>query len=184
MLSGLRACLLASVIFASAFLAGCGPGVEGTGTGDGSVSVLSLFGATEKSVCTSSFAPQLDCQSIVVVGPSIAAAVNGTDLIRYSDRFLESNTTSDFKKNSVVLEAVAERLQFAGDWGVTPHEPAGRFYGRYTIDGMPGQFLGSLAVTSSGEAIVVTLHDAFGSVIFGPATLRSRFARPVIGPGK
>lgn len=165
-----RTLLLIATLVAS--LAGCGPGVGGTGTGD-STTDLAAFGATAQPLCDAPFAQQLACPPIS--SPGEAPAVNGgTRAVSYVDMASGGRFVVGFEGDSVELDARCLGLRFTGDWGVTGSGDA-RFYGSVAGADGSGREAATLAVSAvtgaTGELQLV-LRLADGSVIVGPLVVR------------
>ena len=160
-------------------LAGCGPGVGGTGTGD-SAPLLQFFNAAIASVCSAPFAASLSCAgSIAVPGATPQPADQGTLVTRFVDQPNAANITVTIEANSIVLDARCLGIHFSGDWGIAAASDA-RFFGSYARDPTAQRTPGSLSVqaTSKADQLSLTLRDADGRILLGPTTLQRVVAFP------
>jgi len=159
-------------------LAGCGPGVGGTGTGELS-SALSFFGAKPASVCSASFASQLKCQSRIVIGPTYVDPTAGTEADLWVDSADNGQVTVRINDSDVEFEAFCEGVRFSGTWGKRDDESIGRFYGYYTTSELIASRPGTLtAQTAAGNRLAYTLQDAKGIVVFGPQVFQKAAGEP------
>lgn len=146
---------LALVLLLAGWLAACGPGVGGSGTG-ATDDPLQQFGATALPVCGNPLSPQL---ASCVRGQSLSYADSGT-LPRVTAQLLDSH---------LELQAPCAGLKFSGDWAVVRDEPP-RFYG--TVTSGTGTALASLVtVPALANGLQVELRDATGLKLLGPLTL-------------
>jgi hypothetical protein len=77
-----------------------------------------------------------------------------------------------FEGNRAELDAHCQRLQFDGEWGVTP-AGAARYFGSTLAPGALQRQPAVLEVgLGPGAELRVTLRDAGGAVLLGPAALR------------
>ena len=146
---------LALVLLLAGWLAACGPGVGGSGTG-ATDDPLQQFGATALPVCGNPLSPQL---ASCVRGQSLSYADSGT-LPRVTAQLLDSH---------LELQAPCAGLKFSGDWAVVGDQPP-RFYG--TVTSGTGTALASVITVPAGaNGLQVELRDAMGLKLFGPVTL-------------
>ena len=162
-----------------AWLAGCGPGTGGTGTGEDSP-YLAAFGAHSASVCVTPLAATLACPPDA--GNATTAADNpGSAMVYFTDIAPGGQIAVVIQAHSIELSERCRRLRFTGDWGITASNDA-RFFGSYTLDNM-GAVAASLSVQlGSGDKageLQALLRDADGRIVLGPVTLR-RVAAPVV----
>jgi hypothetical protein len=149
-------------------LAGCGPGVGGTGTGnDPGTGGLSYYGATPQPVCASPLAQVLGCGA----GTPVPAA----------QLFAAGKVSASFDANVAVVDARCDGVVFSGAFGVTPDGTA-RFYGLSGTDPdvAPDQ-PAALEVQGAGDDVVLILQAADGRVLIGPLTLQRVEALPAPG---
>ena len=145
-------------------LAGCGPGIGGTGTGE---AIEPPAGLVLKPVCESGLADLLRCTGL----PGTAASALGTSLSLLADDASRRNALLRLEGNAADLEVFCAGLQFSGNWGQLPgqapwdarveadHQPAGsawtftaawRWRARVLSQGPSGRTLGESA-THSGD---------------------------------
>jgi hypothetical protein len=168
MLTALRLRLAALALLA--WLAGCGPGVGGTGTGVEPPDLAS-FGASPAPLCGSSFASALRCP------PANGATVptsEGTAAVVFVDSASGGQINVTFEANRLGLEAICQGLLFAGNWGI---DAAGalRFYGSVRPRGSALDLPAVLSVQlqpggGTGELNIV-LQNLQGDVLLGPVVL-------------
>jgi hypothetical protein len=142
---------------------GCGPGVGGTGTGEG----LTAFGATAASVCDSTFADKLAC------GPAVPTApADGTRAVTYIDTAGQLVLRIDGNRAS--FDAACLRLQFSGDFGLAPGNAAG-FFGTYRLNASAAQSFAGLLVqrADSGGDLRIELRDIDGRTLVAPVILQA-----------
>ena len=168
--SALNAILL-PVLLALALLAGCGPGVGGTGTGE---SGLAAYGASAAPVCTSDFADLLACPSGPAAQP-VTAIVYAADV---AEGGTASRHLARFEGASVELELRCERLRFSGTWGTAPGLGT-RYYGELRDDapGAPARAASLVVERDAGEGLRLILLGDDGSIRAGPLVL-TRVAAP------
>jgi hypothetical protein len=174
----LRTFFAAALFAALSWLAACGPGVGGTGTG-AMPDPAAAFAATPASVCTAPFKDSLNCPA----GAGVAGtpdALTGTGAVRFADVAAGGNVSAVIDSNQMVLVSHCQTLQFTGIWGLRATSEA-RFFGRYS-DAANADTLASVRVTSSalGE-LQITLLSASEQVLLGPAALL-RVDAPVANP--
>ncbi|HEY2189239.1 MAG TPA: hypothetical protein VGH48_11815 [Caldimonas sp.] len=160
----LRARLAGAGMFAALVLAGCGPGVGGTGTGG---AAFTAFGASAESVCNGAIAAELDCAQAPAA--SGVTANSGTLPIEFVD--VAGQVTLDLNGNVATLESSCQRLEFSGEFG---RYAAGEgFFGTYHVDtsGIDAFAIVS-ASPAAGSGLTVELRDFSGQVVLGPLLLR------------
>lgn len=154
---------------ALAALQACGPGVGGSGTGQG----LADFGATAMPLCGSEIASALACPAGAAAGTA-----GGTGSVYFVDTGDGRHVLVTVQGNGIELQAPCAGISFRGDWGLLAGQAA-RFYG---LNGsgshtQPAQLRASL---DSG-GLLLTLLDADGNVLLGPVLVT---VRPTAGtPG-
>lgn len=177
--SRLAAALLAAALATSSILAGCGPGTGGTGTGQ-SFS-LSSFGASAANLCSAGFAPALACGPNSTISITPGDVGPGTTMVQFADLASGGNVAVTFQANSVQLQARCQRINFAGDWGITAPTDA-RFFGNYVIETIGTQVPASVSVQAlAGGALQLVLREADGRVVLGPVLVQ-KVAAPVAQP--
>jgi hypothetical protein len=160
-------CLLGLLLW----LAACGPGVGGTGTGPRSED-LPAFGAQPAALCTAAFADRLQCPASPGAGPT--APLDGTARAAFVDAQTGGQTRAEFLANEIELEARCQQLRFSGTWGVAA-DGQPRFYGSASVEGAAMPALAQLAVTAAtapATGLVLLLQAADGSVIAGPLVVQ------------
>ncbi len=169
MLNALRLRLAALALLA--WLAGCGPGVGGTGTGVEPADLAS-FGASPAPLCGSSFASALRCP------PANGAAVpasEGTATVLFVDSASSEQIGVTFEANRLELEALCQGLLFAGNWGI---DAAGalRFYGSVrshaSAPNLPAVLSVQLQPGGGTGELNALLQNLQGDVLLGPVVLR------------
>ena len=191
-----------------AWLAACGPGTGGTGTGETYSFGLEGFGARAGSVCMSTLASTLSCtdpttgaSASIVCTPTTGGALscvdsttgagnapateaaNGTLTVHFTDSATGSEVHMVIEGNTVVFEARCQGLRFDGAWGVTGASD-GRFFGTYSSTAAPSAVPATLvidAVPGKDGALLATLRQADDRALLGPVTL-SRIETPVFEP--
>jgi hypothetical protein len=161
---GWLAMLLAAVV------AGCGPGVGGTGTGD-TASALAYFGASPASLCSSELAALAACQH----DGTTATPVPGAGPVLLADAAAGARVRVRLLEDSAELVEACTPLEFRGQWGVIAGQ-AGRFYGHTDPDAAP--MPATLEAQASGAGMVLTLRDGEGRVLLGPVTMTATAAAP------
>jgi hypothetical protein len=161
-------CWLPAVLLA--LLVGCGPGVEGTGTGDKSYA-LDFFGARPVSVCTAQFASELNCPQRVVVGPSPLGPNDGSDPVLWVDDPAAAAVTAKIKVSAIEFDAPCEGIRFEGAWGTTAQGES-RFFGEYRSGSDGVVYPGSISVVQNTEAgLIYLLRNENGRIVLGPRLL-------------
>jgi hypothetical protein len=153
-----RAALGALALALSALLGACGPGVGGTGTGEG-ISALPQFDASPASLCGSELAALVGCPS------GSAAATPGSAAVYLADTIDGRRVLVRLQGNEIELDAPCARLQFRGQWGTIANQ-ASRFFGYATLDGAPA--LATVSAQIGGGGVQLTLRDAQGTTLIGP----------------
>ena len=154
-----------------ATVAGCGPGVGGTGTGE-STDGLAAFGAVGQALCAAPFADRLACPP--ATGGTTTPSPIGTAAVRYVDAAIGGQTSVLFEANRIEVDARCAGLRFSGEWGVAP-SGAARFYGTVRIDGSASAAAAQLSVNSiagSAANLELVLQAVDGSVLLGPVEVR------------
>ena len=145
-------------------LAGCGPGLGGTGTG-ASDDALSAYGAREVPVCEADFADLLSCAA-----PSTGAAPLPAASARFfAEATPASRTLLELDGQEAQLRLRCLDLVFIGSFGQAGSAPP-RYYGN-AIEGGSRVRLATLVVERSGAGLAVTLVDSFGRTLAGPQAL-------------
>ncbi len=156
----------------TAWLAACGPGSGGTGTGE-TGAAFAVFGATAASVCTSGLAGALGCGP-VIGSPASNPGIEVPSMVNFSNVAQGGSLSVAIQANSVELEDRCRNLRFTGDWGITATNDA-RFFGSYSVNSM-APVISALSVqpAPSGNPgdLTVTLRDASGRAVLGPVTLK------------
>lgn len=140
-----------------ALLAGCGPGVGGTGTGDG-IAAPPQHTATAAPVCAADFAAALACPS----RSTGSAAPEGTAPVWFADSEPAARVSALFEANGVSLRAPCARVQFTGRWGDSP-TLGSRFFGTLTVDGVDR--IGTLEVTLADDRLTLLPRDEAGQPV-------------------
>lgn len=146
---------LALALLLAGLLAGCGPGVGGSGTG-ATEDPLQQFGATALPVCGNPLAPQL------------ASCVRGQPL-SYADSSPLPRVTAQLLDSHLELQAHCTGLKFSGDWAAVGDQPP-RFYGTVT-SGTGTTLASAVTVPAGANGLQVELRDAAGLKLLGPVTL-------------
>jgi len=170
-----KAWLVGASIAAALSLAGCGPGVGGTGTG-----ALGAFGATAASVCGSAFALELGCaQAPAPAASSAMGSLAGTAPVQFVDA--SGRVTLDLDGNAATLLSSCLKLRFDGEFGRAAAGDA--FFGTVHVDASSADTLAALTVAPApGGGLTIELNGADGSTELGPVVLHSAIA-PVSAPG-
>ncbi len=172
-----------------AWLAACGPGTGGTGTGETHSFDLGTFGARAASVCTSTLASALSCSDTTTtattdaVNPPAVAADASPPVAHFADSATGGEVHLAIEGNTAVLEARCLGLRFDGAWGVAGTNDA-RFFGSYGTAAAPSPLPATLsvdAVPGQDGALRATLRQADERVLLGPVVLQ-RVAMPVTEP--
>ncbi|MBI5718487.1 MAG: hypothetical protein HZC37_12465 [Burkholderiales bacterium] len=155
---------IATLAAALALLAGCGPGLGGTGTG-ATDDALAAYGAHDVPVCQSDFADLLGCTA-----PSTGAApLPATSARFFAESSPESRTLLELDGQEAQWRLRCQGILFVGSFGqagsATP-----RYFGN-VIEGGSRVRLATLQVERSGTGLAVTLVDSFGRTLAGPQAL-------------
>lgn len=167
-------CLTLCLTFCLTFLlAACGPGVGGTGTGNGSpepgAAGLGYFGATPQSACTAPFAPLLGCNAI---------GIGGDPVLGVQRIFTSECAVATFEGDAVTFDALCTGWVFSGRWGVDGSGLA-RYYGLVGADPMlPPNLPATLEVQPQESGLLVVLRAADGELLAGPLVLRPAVPGP------
>lgn len=157
---------------------GCGPGVGGTGTGEGTA--LEYFGAQRASVCSASFAGELRCPSRIVIGPAKPNPADGSEPVVWVDDPAAARMTVRIDVSDAALDAQCEGVRFVGTWGETD-EGIKRFFGQYTLAGSDAARPGTLTVqTVEGGGLSYELGDAEERTVLGPVVLQRTEKEPTL----
>jgi len=152
-------------------VAGCGPGVGGTGTGE---APFGAFGVSAASVCNGAIAVALACPA-----PSLPAgpAATGTQPVQFVDA--AGQVTLEVNGNLAKLDASCLRLHFSGEFGKGTGSNEG-FFGSYQVNADGIDVLAALSAVpvSGGAALTIELRDVNGRVAIGPVLLRHAIAPP------
>lgn len=150
--------------FGAAIVAGCGPGLGGTGTG-ATDDALAAYGAREVPVCGAAFADLLSCAA-----PSTGAApVPASGARFFAEATPASRTLLELDGQDAQLRLRCLDLVFIGSYGqVGAQSP--RYYGN-AIEGGSRLRLASLQVERTATGLSVTLVDSQGRTIAGPEAL-------------
>jgi hypothetical protein len=154
-------------------LAGCGPGLGGTGTGD---AAFAAFGAASTPVCGGAVAAALAC-------PSAPATPSGSSVGTLPVQFADAagQIVLELNGNVAQFDDACLRLHFSGEFGTTNGGAQG-FFGSYQIAATGIDVLAALtAVTAPGGGLTVELQDVGGVAIVGPLLLQ-RATVPLAGP--
>lgn len=160
---------------ALAALQACGPGVGGSGTGQG----LADFGASAAPLCGSDIASALACPAGAAAPGASASSgtVGGSGTVYFADTVDGRRVVVTVQGNSIELQAPCAGISFRGDWGLLAGQAA-RFYGLNGsgASAQPAQVRASL---DSG-GLLLTVLDANGNVLLGPVlvTVHATAAAP------
>lgn len=153
-------------VLVSVLLAACGPGVGGTGTGNGAVppgvTGLDYCGAQTANACLTPFGPLIGCTS-----------TPGGDAVQALPAALAGEcAAATFDGNDVVLDVVCLGWTFSGRWGVSL-EGELRYFGLVGQDLLlPPTDPASLEVQVQGSALVLWLRASDGRLLAGPLSVR------------
>lgn len=169
-----RAAALLAVLL-SAWLTACGPGVGGTGTGEGQ-RALQLYGAEAAPLCASELEPLLSCAVQGSPTNPAPAPAAGSAVTTWADTGDGRQLQATLSGNEITLNRACPGLQFRGVWGAVPGQTA-RFYGFVApdSDAQPA----SLLVQREGAVVWLTLVRADGAVPLGPAAMAPASPLPV-----
>lgn len=152
-----------------AWLAGCGPGVGGTGSGN--EPPLVGFGASPSSVCTSVIAPALACASV-----SGSPAQTGTSVVAYAAPTPLGRLRSVFDGQRVTASIDCLGWRFEGEWG-TDTQGRQRYFGTLVQATGGAAELAQLALQPvsappGGPLLRAMVLDAGERTLLGPVDLR------------
>jgi len=169
-----RALVASAWMLGALLLAGCGPGVGGTGTGD---EAFAAFGASAAPVCGSAVAAELSCPS----APAVPVPPAGTLPVQFVDA--AGQVVLGLNGNLAQLDASCLRLHFSGEFGTGTGGLQG-FFGSYEIGANGIDVLAALSTVpvAGGGALTIELRDVDGQVAVGPVLLR-RAIGPLPAPG-
>lgn len=160
---------------ALAALQACGPGVGGSGTGQG----LADFGASAAPLCSSDIASALACPAGTAAPGASASAgsAGGSGTVYFADTIDGRRVAVTVQGNSIELSAPCAGISFRGDWGLLAGQAA-RFYGS-TGDGSAAR-PAQLRASMDAGGLLLTLLDANGNPLLGPVlvTVRATAATP------
>ncbi len=172
-----RKSIAALLLAGLCWLAACGPGIGGTGTGG--TSDPASFGATNASVCTAPFAALLNCPVGAGV-PGTAGALTGTALVHFADAAAGGNLAAAVESNQLQFQARCQALQFTGVWGLLA-TGEGRFFGAYSNATSVDVPASMRVISSAAGELQMTLFDTSEQVLLGPVALQG-VAAPVTNP--
>lgn len=142
---------------AGLLLAGCGPGVGGTGTG--AEPPLASFGASPASLCSSSLSTAVACSSSgSILAPGVGAVAT-------ADRWSAEGVRLVITGNRAELTLGCPIQRFNGDWGTVGGAPP-RYYGELST--ASGSVLAQLEMTAENGSLRLRLLDAQGQLLQGP----------------
>lgn len=152
-----------------AWLAGCGPGVGGTGSG--SEPPLVMFGASPSPVCTSAIAPALACASVTG-----SPAQAGTSVVAYGTLTPLGRLRSVFEGQGVTASIDCLGWRFEGEWGTDP-QGRQRYFGTLVQAtgraAEPAQLvLQPVSAPTGGTLLRAVVLDAGERTLLGPVDLR------------
>lgn len=168
-----------------AWLAACGPGTGGTGSGETNSLELDVFGASASSVCASPLGSTLSCAGTPASsgGGGAAATTDGTLAVHFTSGANGGEVHVAIDGNTLRLEARCSGLRFVGDWGIAGSGEA-RFFGSFGSFDTAATTPATLAVEivpGHDDALQVTLRHADGRLLLGPLVLL-RVAAAVAAP--
>jgi hypothetical protein len=167
----LRACPVSAWMLAALVLAGCGPGVGGTGTGD---AAFAAFGASASPVCGGDVATVLVCPST----PAVPPPASGTLQVQFADA--AGQIVLELDGNLARLDDSCLKLRFRGEFGTVAGAAQG-FFGSYELDNNALDALAALSTVPAGGALTIELTDLAGQKVVGPVLLR-RVTVPLAAP--
>lgn len=148
---------LAALLALLCALAGCGPGIGGTGTGSDMEGPTGTAALTPAAVCDSELAPLLNCAA--------GATAAGSALRWWADGSPVRDAQLRIEGNGAEFEAACTGWRFSGSWAVQGDQPA-RFHGTLQRAGLAAQ-TGSLVVQRADAALTARLFDAEGRALTG-----------------
>ncbi|MBX3637279.1 MAG: hypothetical protein KF683_18075 [Rubrivivax sp.] len=152
-----RTLLLAAALL-GALLAGCGPGVGGTGTGV--TPTLERFGAESEPLCGADIAALLSC-----------SGGTGTDPLPLADDEPARRVAGRADGQRIELQFACEGWRFDGQWGRAAAPLGARFYGSAT-NAFGHVLPATLSAGIDGNRLAVQLFDELGQPLSPPLTLR------------
>ncbi|HEY2560240.1 MAG TPA: hypothetical protein VGI48_11070 [Caldimonas sp.] len=172
MRSKLRRAYLASAwMLAALVLAGCGPGVGGTGTG----AALAAFGASAAPVCGGDVATVLVCPS----APAAPPPASGTLQVQFAD--VAGQLVLELNGNLAQFDDSCLKLHFSGEFGTVAGGAQG-FFGSYELDSNGVDVLAALStVPAAGGALTIELKNVAGQTVVAPVLLQ-RLTVPLTAP--
>jgi hypothetical protein len=161
------------VLCASLVLAGCGPGLGGTGTGD---AAFAAFGAASAPVCGGAVAASLSCPSAPAMPP---AASSGTLPLQFADA--AGQIVLELNGNLAQLDDSCLKLHFSGEFGTAAGGVQG-FFGSYQVANDGIDVVAKLStVAAPGGGLTIELQDLHGAAAVGPVLLQ-RVGVPLAAP--
>lgn len=145
------------------WIAGCGPGVGGTGTG---ATAFEAFGATAASLCNGALAGSLNCPP---ASPSTPSA--GPQPTHFADA--AGKTALEIQDGRATLVATCQRLRFSGEFGVAATGGGQAFFGTVRDDASGAESFAALTAVAvpGGIALTIELRDLDGRVLLGPEVM-------------
>jgi hypothetical protein len=154
-------------------LAGCGPGLGGTGTGD---AAFAAFGAASAPACGSAVAASLACPAAPAVPP---AGSIGTLPVEFADA--AGQIVLELNGNLAQLDDSCLKLHFSGEFGTAAGGVQG-YFGSYQIANNGVDVLAKLtAGAAPGGGLTIELQDVRGLAAVGPVLLQ-RVTVPLVAP--
>lgn len=159
--AALLACLLAWL------LAACGPGIGGTGTGNGiatpGAAGLAYFDAQAANACLTPFGELIGCTPGTVGGDPVPGEPTS---------LAGECAVATFDGNDVALDVLCLGWTFSGHWGVGA-DGALRYYGLVGQDLLlPPTDPATLELQVQGSTLVLWLRAADGRLLAGPLAIR------------
>ena len=134
------------------------------------------FGAAAASVCDSAFADKLVCTAATP-----GATPTGSQSVRYVDATRQLVLKID--GNQATLDALCQRVQFSGEFGIAPGNASG-FFGTYQVNPSTAQTFARLLVQrlDAGGDLRIELRDIDDRSVIAPVTLQAA-PSPLPAPG-
>ncbi len=156
----------AAAVLACVWLAACGPGVGGTGTGNGAVppgvAGLDFFSAQPANACQTPFGALIGCTATTAGDPVQALPVS----------LAGECAAATFEGSDVVLDVVCLGWTFGGRWGLAADGSA-RYYGLVGYDLLlPPTDPAMLELQVQGETLVLWQRAPDGRLLAGPLAVR------------
>jgi hypothetical protein len=164
-IAGVRGGLAAVAVALIAMLAGCGPGLGGTGTG-AEQDALAAYGAREVPVCEAEFADLLGCTRPAAGAAPLPAA----EARFFAEAAPASRTLLELDGQQAELKLRCAGIVFIGSFAQAGLQ-APRYFGN-AVEGGSRVRLATLSVQRSGTGLVVTLVDSLGVTLAGPSLLQ------------